>query len=402
MAALAAAVVALLAPLVSAPPAAADHHGPSARQVAAGKAAVAQRERQVRRAAAQLEQANADLARLAQTAEIAVEAYNAARIEQREAATALAGARVVLGAATDRLDQVRDQAGAFASAAYMTGGLSTLDMALTADGPRTLLYRLGTLEALSRSETQITQAFDAARVFQVSVAEQAQVAVQRANAAATAADDARATAQSAVDQQSALLRDVEIRRHHLAVLLHQAREHASALERARLAAIARARAAAAARAARKAAQQQQQQQSSGGSGAGATGTVPGTVSAATEQQAVSYAESQIGKPYEWGADGPDSYDCSGLTMWSYAQADVTIDHWTGYQWREGARISTSAMRPGDLAFFATDTSDPNTIHHVGMYIGNGEMVEAPYTGANVRISSVWRPDLIGVIRPYDR
>ena len=128
----------------------------------------------------------------------------------------------------------------------------------------------------------------------------------------------------------------------------------------------------------------------------------GTVSAATEQQAVNYAESQIGKPYQWGAAGPDRYDCSGLVMWAYAHAGVTLDHWTGYQWQEGARIATSALRPGDLVFFATDTSDPNTIHHVGMYIGNGQMVEAPYTGANVRISSAWRPDLIGAIRPYDR
>jgi len=130
--------------------------------------------------------------------------------------------------------------------------------------------------------------------------------------------------------------------------------------------------------------------------------VPGTVSAATEQQAVNYAESQIGKPYQWGAAGPDSYDCSGLVMWAYAHVGVTLDHWTGYQWQEGAHIATSALRPGDLLFFATDTSDPNTIHHVGIYIGSGQMVEAPYTGANVRISSAWRPDLIGAVRPYDR
>jgi peptidoglycan DL-endopeptidase RipA len=89
-------------------------------------------------------------------------------------------------------------------------------------------------------------------------------------------------------------------------------------------------------------------------------------------------------------------------MWAYAQVGVTLDHWTGYQWEEGARVATSAVRPGDLVFFATNTNDPNTIHHVGMVIGNGEMVEAPYTGANVRISSYWRPDLIGAVRPYNR
>jgi cell wall-associated NlpC family hydrolase len=65
-------------------------------------------------------------------------------------------------------------------------------------------------------------------------------------------------------------------------------------------------------------------------------------------------------------------------------------------------MAVSSIRPGDLVFFATNTSDPNTIHHVGIYIGNGEMVEAPHTGAYVRISSIWRPDLIGAVRPYQR
>jgi cell wall-associated NlpC family hydrolase len=120
----------------------------------------------------------------------------------------------------------------------------------------------------------------------------------------------------------------------------------------------------------------------------------------TERRAVAYAESQLGKPYQWGAAGPDSYDCSGLVMWSYDQVGVYLQHWTGFQWNEGAHIALSALRPGDLVFFATNTSDPNTIHHVGMYIGNGEMVEAPYTGANVRISGAFRPDLIGAVRPY--
>jgi cell wall-associated NlpC family hydrolase len=81
---------------------------------------------------------------------------------------------------------------------------------------------------------------------------------------------------------------------------------------------------------------------------------------------------------------------------------VHLDHYTGSQWQEGVHVPTSALRPGDLVFFATDTNDPSTIHHVGMYIGDGRMVEAPYTGANVRISSAWRPDLIGAVRPYAR
>jgi cell wall-associated NlpC family hydrolase len=204
-------------------------------------------------------------------------------------------------------------------------------------------------------------------------------------------------------------------RARLASMLTGARAHASALEQAHLAALAHAREAAAAQrraAAARAARQRVEHQpvgpvtggggGGGGGGSGGGGGGGSTVSAATEQAAVREAESQIGKPYEWGASGPDSYDCSGLVMWSYAQVGVHVDHWTGDQWNEGEHIPLSALRPGDLLFFATDTSNPDTIHHVGIYIGNAQMVEAPYTGANVRISNAFRPDLIGAVRFYNR
>lgn len=389
---------ALLAGL--APPAEATHHpGPSARDVAAGKAAVTKREHQVARAVDLLAAARQKAARLADAAEVAVEAFNAARVRQQAAAEAVAAARLVLRAAGHRVTTAKARVGRFGAVAYMTGGMSTVDAMLGSDGPDSLLYRVGTLEVIAQSQRDATQALDAARVYQVSVERQAQVVLARARQAAAAAATARGKAQHAVQRQVSVVHAVGARRQHLATLLAEARRHASALERARLAAIARARAQAAARAAARAAKQATSSQPLSG---GATGTVSGTVSAATEQQAVSYAESQIGKPYQWGAAGPDSYDCSGLVMWAYAHVGVTLDHWTGYQWQEGARIATSSVRPGDLLFFATDTSDPNTIHHVGIYIGNGQMVEAPYTGANVRISGAWRPDLIGAVRPYDR
>ena len=382
------------------PAALATHHpGPSAKDVAAGRAAVAHRERQVAHAAARLAAAQQQMQQLANSAEIAVEAYNEARIRQQAAAQAVAAARLVLRTAGQRVVAAKDRVGRFGAAAYMSGGMSTVDAMLTADGPESLLYRVGTLEVISRAQERATQELDAARVYQLSVERQARVVFDKAQHAAQAANSSRVSAQHAVQRQSAVLSAVRTQRQHLTQLLSQARQHASALERARLAAIARARAEAAARAAARAARQVTGSQPLSG---GATGDVVGTVSAATEQQAVSHAESQIGKPYQWGAAGPDSYDCSGLVMWAYGQVGVHLDHWTGYQWQEGARIATSALRPGDLVFFATNTNDPNTIHHVGIYIGNGQMVEAPYTGANVRISSAWRPDLIGAVRPYNR
>ena len=102
----------------------------------------------------------------------------------------------------------------------------------------------------------------------------------------------------------------------------------------------------------------------------------------------------------WGAAGPDSFDCSGLTMMAWAHAGVQLLHYTGYQWEEGPHVPLTDLQRGDLLFFATNTADPSTIHHVGIYIGNGMMVDAPFTGAFVRIDSMYAPGgLIGAVRP---
>ncbi|HEX2195603.1 MAG TPA: NlpC/P60 family protein [Actinomycetota bacterium] len=111
------------------------------------------------------------------------------------------------------------------------------------------------------------------------------------------------------------------------------------------------------------------------------------------QAAVEAALSQVGKPYQWGAAGPDSYDCSGLTMWAWAQAGVSLPHNSGMQYAATPRVDQSDWQPGDLLFFGSP------IHHVGMYIGNGQMVEAPYTGAQVRVVSASRSDYVGAGRP---
>jgi cell wall-associated NlpC family hydrolase len=116
--------------------------------------------------------------------------------------------------------------------------------------------------------------------------------------------------------------------------------------------------------------------------------------------AANWALSQLGKPYQWGGAGPARYDCSGLTMVAWAHAGVQLLHYTGYQWQEGPHVPLSQLRRGDLLFYATNTSDPSTIHHVAIYIGHGMMVNAPYTGAFVRIDGMYAPGgLIGAVRP---
>lgn len=95
--------------------------------------------------------------------------------------------------------------------------------------------------------------------------------------------------------------------------------------------------------------------------------------------AVAAALSRVGDPYVWGASGPNAFDCSGLVMWSYAQVGISLPHFSGAQYSDTTHISMADLEPGDLVF----PSDPS--QHVAMYIGNGEIVQAPHTGADVQV-----------------
>jgi cell wall-associated NlpC family hydrolase len=109
--------------------------------------------------------------------------------------------------------------------------------------------------------------------------------------------------------------------------------------------------------------------------------------------AVSAAAAQIGKPYEWAAEGPDSFDCSGLTMFAWGKAGVSLPHSSGAQYASLPHVSRAQLRAGDLVFFGSP------IHHVGIYEGGGVMINAPETGENVRRDSIGRADYAGAARP---
>ena len=98
------------------------------------------------------------------------------------------------------------------------------------------------------------------------------------------------------------------------------------------------------------------------------------------------AQAQIGKPDLWGGSGPGSWDCSGLTQAAWAQAGVYLAHYTGFQYDETRRVPLSNLQPGDLVFFG---SDGPSSHHVGLYIGNDMMINAPHTGASVEIDNIY-------------
>ena len=110
--------------------------------------------------------------------------------------------------------------------------------------------------------------------------------------------------------------------------------------------------------------------------------------------ALEWALAQTGKPYQWGGAGPDTFDCSGLVLRAWQSVKHQLPRVAADQYNAGTRIPLDQLRPGDLVFFATDPTQPATIHHVGMWIGNGQMVNAPYTGANVRIDDVGGSELM--------
>ncbi|HEV3356832.1 MAG TPA: C40 family peptidase [Pseudonocardiaceae bacterium] len=137
-----------------------------------------------------------------------------------------------------------------------------------------------------------------------------------------------------------------------------------------------------------------------GCGPSAGNALPAPTQAASV--AIAFALSQIGKPYVWGATGPNSYDCSGLMMMAYRQAGIDLPRVSSDQFHAGALLPVHDAQPGDLMFLAFNPNDPSTIHHVFMYLGNNQIVEAPYTGQNVRqIPMPWNdPQLVQqAVRP---
>ncbi len=121
---------------------------------------------------------------------------------------------------------------------------------------------------------------------------------------------------------------------------------------------------------------------------------PDTTATGPAAVAVRVACAQIGKPYIWAAAGPTSFDCSGLMVYAWGKAGVKLRHFTGWQWQDTTPITRSQLRPGDLVFFY-----PPTHHHVGMYIGNGWMVNAPHTGDVVREARIDNLPIAGYRRP---
>jgi peptidoglycan DL-endopeptidase CwlO len=143
---------------------------------------------------------------------------------------------------------------------------------------------------------------------------------------------------------------------------------------------------------------------SGSSAAGCATTAGGVPQVMAPNQAVAtaiaFAEQQLGKPYQWGATGPDAYDCSGLVMMAYRAAGIDIARTSQEQWATEQQVPASQVEPGDLVFFAGADGTPTSPGHVGLVIGNGQMIEAYATGFPIRIASYTDRDPVGFTRPW--
>ncbi len=374
---------------------------PSAGQVQAAQNKASQRAAALGKQNAQVAADNAQLTDLENQAEILTEDYDRAVVAQQLAQKAYTAAVNKLADAEDTEQTSRRAVGALAANEYETqGGFDPMAAMLgDAHGVTAYLNQMGLGQVFTSRRTDILARNNAdsvvARVFRT----QASTALKQRQAAARQAAKLKVAIQAAVAQQQTVVQQSKSVASQLSSRLFSAKNHANHLANERAQALAAEAAAAAAKAA-AAARQAAASEASTGSVTSASEFSGSAASSSQGNIAANFAISQIGKPYQWGAIGPSTYDCSGLAMIAWQHAGVSILHYTGDQWVEGEHVSLNDLQRGDLVFYATNNSDPNTIHHVGIYIGGGNMVDAPYTGVDVRIDSIYQPGVpIGAVRP---
>ncbi|MFG3658201.1 NlpC/P60 family protein [Streptomyces sp. NPDC047706] len=330
-------------------------------------------------------------------AESATEKYNAAKektAKQRKRVDTLLDD---VAQRTQKLNEAREELGTYAAAQYRTGA-SVPDTAtfLLADSPQDYFDQS---QLMGRLTSHQKSAVDEYFTEQSATMKKRQEATRSLDALTESQSDlrtAKATVQKKLADARTLLSELTAEeKARLAAIEKRKQEEAEhkAAELARQQAEEQRRQEAA---------QQEQESAGGGSSAGA-GTEAGSGTSAPDsaygtkaEKALAFARAQIGKPYVWGATGPESYDCSGLTQAAWKAAGVSLPRTTYDQVNAGTTVSVAAARPGDLVFFYDDVT------HVGLYIGNGMMIHAPKPGAYVREESVFydgESSLHSVVRP---
>lgn len=233
-------------------------------------------------------------------------------------------------------EQTRGQVDQLTHASYEGARLTKLSALLTSNNPSDFLDRASALDALAKDNNDVVTRF--------------QQATDQAKAAQKQADDARARATQAEADAKQLVNDIGAKKAQLQDQINKVQQQKAKLSSSDLASL---------------------------SGTTHIGLLGGSGAAIT---AVNAALGKQGDPYVWGATGPNSFDCSGLMQWAYKQAGINLPRSTYSQVAVGTPVSVSNLQPGDLVFFYSDYS------HVGMYVGNGQVVHAPETGETVKVT----------------
>ncbi|CAM5538314.1 C40 family peptidase [Streptomyces fumanus] len=307
----------------------------------------------------ELEAVRARLDRLYRQAAVAADEYNAAEEKAEKQSAELSALTEKIADGQRELAELRQRAGAAARAQYRAGGLPDEARLMLSENPGQFLdgtgrvlqgqrAAKGLLARLARTQQDLkTYAADAS----------AQWTRLEANR------KAKAAARKRTEQRIAAAEKLE------SALEKEEKERLAALER-------------------QAAEEAQSAWLD-------TGVLDKAAGRATERgaKAVAYATAQIGKPYVWGAEGPKSFDCSGLTSQAWAAAGRGIPRTSQEQWRQLPHIGTGELRPGDLIIYFEDAS------HVGMYVGDGRIVHAPRPGRTVTLAGAGTMPILGVVRP---
>ncbi|CCK25623.1 NLP/P60-family secreted protein [Streptomyces davaonensis JCM 4913] len=306
-----------------------------------------------------LPEVRAELRRLYRDAERATEKYNAVdeKVTQQEKRVRTLTSQV--RAAERKLGRLTSLAGAAARAQYRSGGMPAEVQFVLSSDPETALDNA----SLTRRAQQSTQGVLTA------LAETREDLSTRKDDASEELDGLRANRRSMAAERRTIEKNIAAARKVESRLKAEQRRRLAALEE------------------KEADEAQAEWERSG------ILDQVGTEATPAGRRAIAYATKQLGKPYVWGAEGPDSFDCSGLTSQAWLHAGVTIPRTSEEQWRQLTRIPVASMRPGDLIIYYDDAS------HVAIYIGDGEVIQAPRPGRWVYVSPVASMEILGVVRP---
>ncbi|MEU3106853.1 C40 family peptidase [Streptomyces albidoflavus] len=345
-----------------------------------------------------LEEVQKKVDRLYREAGTATQKYNAAQERTKNQRAKVDKLLDGVAKRADKLNAARGELGAFAAAQYRSGGVSETATLLLADDPQSWFDQNQLMNRLTQRQKAVIDDYQT---------QQAEAGRERAKAARqleSLTESQRALKDSKREVQGKLTEARTL----LSELTAEEKERLAELERKKQAeaerkAKERAEKEEAERKAREAAEEKEREESGSGSGPGSgsgTGTgsgggstAPDSSYAAKAEKVIAFARAQMGKPYVWGAAGPDSFDCSGLTQAAWKTAGISLPRTTWDQVGVGQKVSVDNAQPGDLVFFYDDIS------HVGIYIGGGEMIHAPKPGADVRVESIYYMPIHSVVRP---